>query len=308
LVLMRPVTGAFVANIDHYVAAHGLGLVHFREGERKDDIAKRYLAEATRAGGSIPEGILLVGRAQEKALVPGTQKRRDPVTGTSSAWLARESVLVSHFCFYGFDNDFGPFFLKFCSYFPYAARLCRNGDEYAKRQAATAGIGFTPLDNAFAAVDDVAGAQAICDGLDAAKIEALAGEWLARLPCPFTEEGTAAGYRHEAPVLQAGFSLTQMLDRPLPGRAFFGQMIRGNLGIGRPGQGRPGLRPPDPPWPQEARPRPVPHPHHLPRRHPQRAHRLQDHDREAAPQGRTSAPDRGDHQQPGRFRPREAAA
>src|SRR5216684_1472009 len=48
-VLMRPVTEAFVADIHHYVAAHGLELVHFRKGERKDDIARRYLAEAARA-------------------------------------------------------------------------------------------------------------------------------------------------------------------------------------------------------------------------------------------------------------------
>jgi hypothetical protein len=156
------------------------------------------------------------------------------VTGASYAWLVRESVLVNHFYFYGFDDDFGPFFLKFCSYFPYTARLCCNGNEYAKRQAARAGIGFTPLDNAFAAVDDVAAVQAICDGLDASKIEALAAKWLARLPYPFTAEDTAADYRYEVSVLQAEFSLTQMLDRPLAGRVFFEQMIRDNLDIGRP--------------------------------------------------------------------------
>jgi len=233
-VLMQPVTDAFVANIHHYIGACGLGLVHFRKGERKDDVAKRYLAEATRADGTVPEGILFVGRAQEKALVFRTQKRRNPVTGGSYAWLVRESVLVNHFYFYGFDDDFGPFFLKFCSYFPYTARLCCNGNEYAKRQAAKAGIGFTPLDNAFAAVGDVAAVQAICDGLDAGKIEALAAKWLARLPYPFTDEDTAAGYRYEVSVLQAEFSLTQMLDRPLAGRVFFEQMIRDNLDIGRP--------------------------------------------------------------------------
>jgi hypothetical protein len=99
-----------------------LELVHFRKGERKDDIAKRYLAEATRADGTVPEGILFVGRAQEKALVFGTQMRRNPVTGGSYAWLVRESVLVNHFYFYGFDDDFGPFFLKFCSY-PWTAMV-----------------------------------------------------------------------------------------------------------------------------------------------------------------------------------------
>jgi hypothetical protein len=49
--------------------------------------------------------------------------------------------------------------VKFSSYFPYAGRLILNGNEYARRQAAKAGTGFTPLDNAFAAVDDVAAVQ-----------------------------------------------------------------------------------------------------------------------------------------------------
>jgi hypothetical protein len=34
--------------------------------------------------------------------------------------------------------------------------LCLNGNEYAKRQAAKAGIGFTALDNGFAACADPA--------------------------------------------------------------------------------------------------------------------------------------------------------
>jgi hypothetical protein len=45
------------------------------------------------------------------------------------------------------DADFGPFFLKFSTYFPYTAKLCINGNEWAKRQAAKAGIGYEPLDN-----------------------------------------------------------------------------------------------------------------------------------------------------------------
>jgi len=232
--LMAPITGAFVANIHHYVAVQGLDLVHFRKGERKDDVARRYLAQATRDDGSVPEGILFVGRAQEKALVFRTQKRRNPVTGGSYAWLVRDTALVNYFYFYGYDGKFGPFFLKFCSYFPYTARLCCNGNEYAKAQAARAGIGFTPLDNAFAAVDDPAAVQAICDSLDGGEIEALAARWLARLPHPFTEDDTAADYRYAVSILQAEFSLTQMLDRPLAGRVFFEQVIRDNLDIGRP--------------------------------------------------------------------------
>jgi hypothetical protein len=28
------------------------------------------------------------------------------------------------------DEDFGPFFLKFCSYFSYNAKLCINGHDF----------------------------------------------------------------------------------------------------------------------------------------------------------------------------------
>ena len=60
--------------------------------------------------------------------------------------------VVNHFYFNCYDDDFGPFFLKFCSYFPYNAKLCINGNHWAQRQAAKAGIAFEPLDNGFAAV------------------------------------------------------------------------------------------------------------------------------------------------------------
>jgi hypothetical protein len=62
---------------------------------------------------------------------------------------------------------------------------------------AKAGIGFQPLDNAFAAVDDVPALQAICDSLGEPQIQALLAKWLRILPHPFTEEDIAAGYRYD---------------------------------------------------------------------------------------------------------------
>ena len=149
--LMDPMTKAFVADIHGFVAARGLELVHFGKGQRKDDIAHEFL---TRLGGPLeaPEGVLFVGRAQEKAGVWRTQRRHNPATGGSYAWLVRGSAFINFFYFYCVDADFGPFFLKFSTYFPYTAKLCLNGNEWAKRQAAKAGIGFTPLDNGFSGV------------------------------------------------------------------------------------------------------------------------------------------------------------
>ena len=135
---------------------------------------------------------------------------------------------------YAVDADFGPFFIKFCSYFPYAAKVCLNGNEYAKVQAAKAGIGFEPLDNGFAACDDLVRLQRICDRLSADKIERFVRKWLARLPHPFTAADRRTGFRYDISILQAEFSLTQVLDRPLAGRVFFDDVIRHNLDLGRP--------------------------------------------------------------------------
>src|SRR5258708_11114642 len=150
--------------------------------------------------------------------------------------VPRHRRVVTQWYFYCHDSSAGPFFLKYCGYFPYNAKLCCNGNEYAKAMAAGAGIGFTALDNGFAAVDDVAAVQAICDSFDENVIWDLAAKWMAILPCPFTAEDTAAGYRYEVSVLQDEFSLTQVLDAPVTGRIFFEQVIRDNLDIGRPDQ------------------------------------------------------------------------
>jgi hypothetical protein len=229
--LMDPMTKAFVADIHGFVAARGLELVHFAKGQRKDDLTQQFLAKFTD-----DEGVLFVGRAQEKAGVWRTQRRRNPASGGSYAWLVRSSAFINFFYFYCVDADFGPFFLKFSTYFPYTAKLCINGNEWAKRQAAKAGIGFEPLDNGFSSCDDVPALQAICDSLGPQHIEALLRKWLKILPNPFTPEDEDAGYRYELSVLQAEFSLTQMLDRPVSGRIFFEQVLHHNLDIGRPDQ------------------------------------------------------------------------
>jgi hypothetical protein len=78
--------------------------------------------------------------------------------------------MVNQYYFYALDRDFGPFFLKFCSYFPYNAKLCINGHEYAKRQLERRGIRYQALDNGVLSCEDPATLQSICDGLSAEKM------------------------------------------------------------------------------------------------------------------------------------------
>ncbi|MGH2444640.1 MAG: hypothetical protein ACRDGD_01150 [Candidatus Limnocylindria bacterium] len=229
--LMAPISAAFVAAIKAFAASESVPLVDFKRGQRKDDIAKAHLARF-----SGDEGILFVGRAQEKVSVFRTEKRHNRTTGRPYAWIVRSTAIVNQYYIYAVDADFGPFFMKFSSYFPYTGRLCLNGHEYAKRQLARAGVAYEPLDNGFRSCADPAALQAVCDGLSAARIEALAHKWLARLPSPFSPADRAAGYRYELSVLQAEVSLTQVFDRPLTGRIFFEEVIRENLDLGRPDQ------------------------------------------------------------------------
>jgi len=229
--LMDPISKTFIAEVERFVKQEQIPLITFAKGQRKDDIAKEYHAHY-----QSDEGIVFVGKAQEKTPVFRTEKRRNLDTGLTYPWIVRGTAMVNHFYFYGLDKDFGPFFIKFCTYFPYNAKLCINGHEYVKRQLAKEGIAFEALDNGVLTCANPRRLQQLCDGLSAAKIDKLLRKWLARLPHPFTAKDRAAGFRYDVSILQAEFSLTQVLDRPLSGRVFFEEVIRENLDIGRPDQ------------------------------------------------------------------------
>ena len=214
--LMAPITQRFVNAIKRYAEDNGIDIVSFRRGERKDARTQEYVRDWS--GG---EGVLYIGKAQEKARVQRTERRRRPSTGATYAWLVDSTAMVNHYYFYVFDDDFGPFFLKFCSYFPYNAKLCINGHEYLKRQLAKRGIGFEPLDNGILRCADPEAMQRLADGLTAAKIDALLRKWLARLPHPFSATDREQGIRYDISILQAEFARTEGFDKPLAGRVVF---------------------------------------------------------------------------------------
>ena len=227
--LMSPMTRSFVAKLEDFVAGHDIPLVQFEKGQRKDAVMAEHLRRFAHE-----EGVVFVGKAQENTPVFCTERRRSPTSGRPYPWIVRRSAMVNNYYIYAVDRDFGPFFLKFCSYFPFNAKLCLNGHEYAKRQLARKGIAFEALDNGILSCADPLRLQRICDGLSAEKIDGFLRKWLRLLPHPFTGADRKAGYRYDISILQAEFSLTQVLDRPVHGRLFFEQVIRENLDLGRP--------------------------------------------------------------------------
>jgi hypothetical protein len=228
--LMEKISTKYRRAVESFASVNGISWVRFGRDERKAEVMAPYLAKQAATGRS---GVAAVGVAQEFQRV-WTAYRRDTQTAAPQYTFAKADRRVTCYYFYLWDEDFGPAFVKVCAYFPYPAKIWVNGHEWAKRQARKAGIGFTELSNGFAACDDPAGLQAICDRLQPGTIEVFAQRWLHRLPMPFGHADQLAGYWWETSMRQVEVSRTIVLDAPRRARAFFEALIADNLDIGRP--------------------------------------------------------------------------
>jgi hypothetical protein len=225
---------AYTAEVHRFAKAHGIPVRRFAKGEKKEEIARPYI-EAAAAGGA--GRVALIGIAQEKA----SAWRSWPARGQRGAahphmeW-GRQMVFVNHFYFYLQDAEWGPAFWKTNAYAPFPVWLWLNGHEWAKRQLAKAGAGYTALDNGFASCDEPTLLQRLCDRLGPGAVTGFFWRWQARLPSPFTREDLRAGYVYELAFRQFEVSDTRVFDRPAAGRAFFEGLIRDHLDLGRPDQ------------------------------------------------------------------------
>ena len=109
------ISDAFTADIRRFARERGVPWVDFARGQRKDDVMAEQLA-----GFTAPEGVVFIGRAQEKNSVFRTERRHN-AEGRAYPWIVRSTGVINQFYCYCVDADFGPFFLKFSSYFPYNA-------------------------------------------------------------------------------------------------------------------------------------------------------------------------------------------
>lgn len=219
----------FKTAVERFAAEQGLDIITFAKGDDKDAIAREHLAQRGER-----RGVVLIGKAQEKASA-FSGRRADRGT---KVWFnyTRRSVCVTHYYFYLWDEEFGLFFIKVCTYLPFEVKVCFNGHEWAKQQLRQAGIGFEALSNGFLSCAEAERLQAICHQLDAEKIQALFDRWVAQLPWPLSPTHQAAGYRHLLSVWQLEVSRTQVFADPEQGRALVEALIRDNLDLGRPGR------------------------------------------------------------------------
>jgi hypothetical protein len=225
--VLPPFTQAFRKTVEQYAKEHGLSIVDFAKGEDKDEKARTHLAKFEKK-----QGVVLIGKAQEKVLGYKGQRKDHG----RKVWFdnSRQSLFVTYYYFYILDVDFGLFFIKVCTYFPFDVKVCFNGHEWAKQQLHKEGIGFEALNNGFLSCENPERLQVICHQLDAEKIQVLFDRWVEQLPWPLTQEHRAAGYAHRLSIWQLEVSRTQVFQDPEQGWALFEALIRDNLDLGRP--------------------------------------------------------------------------
>lgn len=218
----------FRAAVRTFAETSKIPLVHFKKGDRHIDVMRPYLDHAT------GPGVVAIGVAQEFQWVFTGYKRKTDTPGAVSYDFDKAERRVTCYYFYLVDAEFGPGFLKICSYFPYPMKVWVNGHEWAKRQATQAGIAFSELANGFAACADPAALQKVCDRLGPADIQAFFERWTGTIPLPFGAVEQAAGYWWELSIRQLEVSRTIVFDVPRRACAFFEALAADNLGTGRP--------------------------------------------------------------------------
>jgi hypothetical protein len=223
-VVLGQVTEKFREAVKAQAEQKQIPIYQFQHKERKDTIANDF-----RRRRAVRDEIVFIGVAQEK-----TQAFSGNKINGQFQFDRNKTVFVNHYYFYIDDQDFGPLFLKVCSYAPWGIKLCLNGHEWAKRQLDQRRIGYEALDNGFLSCAAPDKLQEICDSLGPEQIERVFRKWLRRIPLPLRPQDRQAGYDWSLSIWQMEVSLTHIFDRPLRGREFFEEVIRDNLDLGRP--------------------------------------------------------------------------
>ncbi|MGH9060869.1 MAG: hypothetical protein ACRDZY_15365, partial [Acidimicrobiales bacterium] len=184
--VIEKIGNRFRRDVDAYAEAHHIPVLHLKKpdrtrwDDRKLDHVRPYLERAER---NRRWGVVAIVAAQEFQYVFTATKKTGAGGGVFFEWSKTERR-VSCYYFYICDREFGPSFIKICTYFPYPAKIWLNGHEWAKRQARRARVGYSELANGFAACARPHRLQAICDRLGPADVQAFFDRWIGRIPAP----------------------------------------------------------------------------------------------------------------------------
>jgi hypothetical protein len=229
---LQQIGDAFRRRVASFAEANHIPVVPLKSGDRNIEVMKPYLGRAAATGRS---QVAAIGVAQEPQRVLIARKRdTDPSKPPQFSFDMKTDRRVTVYYFYLWDQGFGPAFIKICTYCPWPVKVWVNGHEWAKQQARKIGLGFNELSNGFAACEDPALLQRICDSLQPGTIEVFFQRWLHRLPLPLGPADRDAGWWWDLSMAQVEVSRTIVFTQPRHARSFFDALVTDNLDLGRP--------------------------------------------------------------------------
>ena len=157
--------GRFSRRLRGYCKKHDIPVVDCGKGERKHEVAAKYLPKE-------PEfvGLFAVLVASASAPAWHVHKRKD---GTIRA-LVRKYPYVKHYHFHIIDPEWGHITIRMSGHPPFGAQIIVNGHEYVARRAAQAGIELVKDGNCFTGImNDTSTAQQTVTGRDNAVVGSL---------------------------------------------------------------------------------------------------------------------------------------
>jgi len=152
--LMR-LAGRFSRRLRAFARARGIPVIDCGRGERKHEIAEKYLATQPVVRGLF---LILVGRAV--ATVWEIERSHRGIRN-----IAAKKLYVNHYSFHIMDPEWGHITIKISGHPPFGAQIILNGHEYVARQAQKRGIDFAKEGNCFTALSHPADLSRVADTL-----------------------------------------------------------------------------------------------------------------------------------------------
>ena len=220
--LMR-LAGRFGRRLRAYAKKEGIPVINCKSGERKSEIAQRYLPQEPDFVGLFA---VLVGRASAPAWhIHRTKEGRIQN-------IVRKYPSVNHYYFHIIDPDWGHVTVRMSGHPPFGAQIILNGHEYLARQAAQAGLSFRKEGNCFTQVEgDIELAQlaeTLCSANTVGPLRQVCERWLYSTCLCFAlslEEQAQTGFRYDYSLYQVEYSRNLLFERGMQMEQFFQSLI-----------------------------------------------------------------------------------
>ena len=159
-VVSREILSQRTADYQNWVEAfarnHRIPIEWAEKGVRKEDHVLPWQRRMVRADSY---GVYYILKSMEQGPTFRVTVPKYPTKDVNYRILARQRSRFTHYYFYIRDETLGPMVMRVASFLPFQTTYYLNGHSFIEQELNRARIGFRKIDNAFLAVDDVAGCR-----------------------------------------------------------------------------------------------------------------------------------------------------